>query len=87
MRVDDDVLRDEGTAEMKEWRGLLDLEHESTTRACCWGSGGGDEQGVMASSSSLKEALAVMERRWPLLWSRCDNAIFVCGIDLTDFSR
>lgn len=79
MRVEDDVLRDEGQAEMMEWRWLFDLVQESsTTRGCCWGSGGGDEQGVMASSSSLKEALAVMERR-PLLGSRCDSAI-LCGL-------
>lgn len=79
MRVEDDVLRDEGAAEMMEWRWLLDLENESAIRGCCWGSGGGDEQGVMASSSSLKEALAVMERRPPVLWSRCDSAI-LCGL-------
>lgn len=86
MRVEDDVLRDEesASAETMEWRGLWPfkfvLEHESpTTSGCCWGSGGGDEQGVMASSSSLKDAFAMMERRL-LLWSRCDSAIVcVCG--------
>lgn len=73
VRTEDDVLRDEvGAAEMAmEWRGLL------TTSGCCWGSGGGDEQGVMASSSSLKEAFAVIERR-PLLGYR-DSAI-LCGL-------
>lgn len=86
MRVEEDVLRDEGTAEMMEWRWLFSLlVHESSTRGCCWGSGGGDEQGVMASSSSLKEALAVMERR-PLLGSRCDSAI-LCGLILMLLGR
>lgn len=67
---------------MMEWRGLLFcLEHDEsiTTSGCCWGSGGGDEQGVIASSSSLKEAFAVIERRLAVLWCRCDSAI-LCGL-------
>lgn len=79
MRADEDVLRDDegekGSAEMMEWR-CLDM-HESISSGCCWGSGGGDEQGVIASSSSLKEAFAVMERRVPVLGSRCDSAMAI----------
>lgn len=77
VRTEEDVLRDDsavGAVEMMEKRGLLVLARAG----CCWGSGGGDEQGVIASSSSLKEAFAVIERR-PLLWCRCDRAI-LCGV-------
>lgn len=55
----------------------LDGTLDSYWEVWCCVSGGGDEQGVMASSSSLNEALAVMERR-PSMLDRREVASVVC---------